>query len=52
MPETLLSRANTLIRESYEYHIMKLVNEMEIKQSAAIAILIPQEINFLRFYSL
>lgn len=39
MPENLLSRANAVIRESSEDHIMKLVNEMEIKQSAAIAIL-------------
>ena len=39
IPENLLSNANAVIRESSEDHIMKSVNEMEIKQSSAITIL-------------
>lgn len=39
IPENLLSNANAVIRESSEDHIMKSVNEMEIKQSTAITIL-------------
>lgn len=39
IPENLLSNANAVIRESSEDHVMKSVNEMEIKQSSAITIL-------------
>lgn len=39
IPENLLSNANAVIRESSEDHVIKSVNEMEIKQSAAITIL-------------